>query len=139
MSHGQIEELAARFGDAAIPASEWTHEAHLVIGTWHVARLGPAAALDRLRAGIRALNAAHGTENSDTRGYHETITRVYVRLIDAFLRTRTPGEPLDDSIAALLAGPLAAREVVLRHYSRPLLFSPAARRDFVEPDLEPLP
>jgi len=135
----EIESLAARFGDAAIPATEWTHETHLVVGTWHVARLGPDAALARLRAGIRALNAAHGTENSDTRGYHETITRVYVRLIDAFLRARAPNEPLDDSVAALLAGPLAAREVVLRHYSRPLLFSPAARRGWVEPDLEPLP
>jgi hypothetical protein len=131
----QIDALAARFEAAAIPAAEWTHEAHLVVGAWHVARLGAAAALDRMRAGIRALNAAHGTVDSDTRGYHETITRVYVRLLAAFLGARPAGEPLDDAVAALLAGPLGAREVVLRHYSRGRLFSVDARRGWVEPDL----
>ena len=83
-----LDELAARFAAAAIPATEWTHETHLTMGAWHVARFGPDAALERLRAGIRALNAAHGTIDSDTRGYHETITRAYVRLLAAFLRAR---------------------------------------------------
>jgi hypothetical protein len=135
----QIDALAARFEAAAIPAVEWTHEMHLIIGSWQVVRFGAAAALERLRAGIRALNTAHGTVNSDTRGYHETITRAYVRLLDGFLRGRPPAEPLDDSVAAMLAGALATREVLLRHYSRAQLFSVAARRGWVEPDLEPLP
>jgi len=136
---GHIDELAARFQGAAIPATEWTHETHLTVGLWHVARFGADAALARLRAGIRALNAVHGTVDSDTRGYHETITAAYVRLLGGFLGGRPADEPLDDAVAALLAGPLAARDVLTRHYSRPLLFSPAARRGWVEPDLEPLP
>lgn len=135
----RIEELGARFEAAAIPATEWTHETHLVMGTWHVARFGPTAALERLRAGIRGLNAAHGTVDSDTRGYHETITRAYVRVIARFLQGRPASEPLDAGVAALLASPLAARDMLTRHYSRPLLFSIAARRGWVEPDLEPLP
>jgi hypothetical protein len=134
-----IDAIAARFAEAAISAVEWTHETHLVMGVWHVARFGPDAALDRLRAGIRALNAAHGTVDSDTRGYHETITRAYVRLVADFLRGRPRDEPLDGSVAVLLAGPLAARDRLTRHYSRALLFSVAARRGWVEPDLEPLP
>jgi hypothetical protein len=135
----QIHEIAGRFTAAAITAAEWTHHTHLLVGAWHVARFGAEAALARLRDGIRALNAAHGTVDSDTRGYHETITRVYVRLLDGFLRGRPAGEPLDESVAAILAGPLASRDVVLRHYSRDRLFSVAARRGWVEPDLEPLP
>ena len=135
----QLEALAARFAAAAIPATEWTHETHLAMGAWHVARHGAEAALERLRAGIRALNAAHGTIDSDTRGYHETITCAYVRLIAAFLRARPAEEPLADSLAALLASPLAARDVLTRHYSRPVLVSVAARRGWVEPDLDPLP
>ena len=134
-----IDTLAASFEIAAIPATEWTHHAHLIIGTWHVARFGAEAALDRMRAGIRRLNAAHGTVDSDSRGYHETITRAYVRLLAAFLATRAAGEPLAQAVAALLAGPLAARDVLARHYSKPLLFSVAARRGWVEPDLAPLP
>jgi len=135
----EIHEIVARFTAAAIPAADWTHQTHLLVGAWHVARFGAEAALARLRDGIRALNAAHGTVDSDTRGYHETITRTYVRLLDDFLSARPPGEPLDESVAAMLAGPLAAREVLFRHYSRPVLFSTAARRGWVEPDLEPLP
>ena len=138
-SLADIEALAARFAVAAIPSTDWKHETHLVVGAWHVARYGAEAALERLRAGIRRLNAAHGTVDSDTRGYHETITRAYVRVIAAFLRVRAPGEALDASVAALLAGPLAARDLLTRHYSRSLLFSTAARRGWVEPDLAPLP
>jgi len=39
----------------------------------------------------------------------------------------------------VLASPLAARDVLTRHYSKATLFSVAARRGWVEPDLEPLP
>jgi hypothetical protein len=138
-SLAQVETLAARFEAAAIPAPEWTHESHLLMGAWHVARFGAEAALERLRAGIRRLNAAHGTVDTDTRGYHETITRAYVRVIAGFLAGRPGDEPFEHSVAALLAGPLAARDLLLRHYSRPLLFSVAARRGWVEPDLDPLP
>jgi len=139
LSSPGIDALAKRFAAAAIPAAEWTHQMHLVMGTWHVARLGPDAALARLRAGIRALNAAHGTVDSDTRGYHETITCAYVRLLGAFVATRPAGEAIDGTLAALLASPLAARDILTRHYSRERLFSAAARRGWVEPDLEPLP
>jgi hypothetical protein len=135
----RLDALAERFAAATIPASEWTHRTHLTIGAWHVARFGADAAMDRLRAGIRRLNAAHGTIDSDTRGYHETITRAYIRLLGAFLGARPDGEALDASVAALLASPLAARDVLTLHYSKTLLFSVEARRGWVEPDLEPLP
>jgi len=52
---------------------------------------------------------------------------------------RADGETLDARAAALLASPVAARDVLTRHYSKRLLFSVAARRGWVEPDLEPLP
>src|SRR5580765_3535800 len=80
-----LDELAARFAAAAIPAADWTHLAHLRVGAWHVHHLGPEVALVRLRTGIRALNLAHGTVNSENRGYHETITAAYVRFIAQFL------------------------------------------------------
>ena len=138
-SLADIEALAARFEAAAIPATEWKHETHLIMGAWHVARHGAEAALERLRAGIRRLNAAHGTVDSDTRGYHETITRAYVRVIAAFLRVRAPGEALDASVAALLAGPLAARNLLTRHYSRECSSPSPRAASWVEPDLAPLP
>lgn len=134
----ELEDLIARFQARTLPHAEWTHRAHLAVGTWHVRRFGPDEALRRLRSGIRLLNDAHGTPNSDTRGYHETITRAYVHLIADFLATSAAAAPAD-AARALLRGPLAGRDALLRYYSKPRLGSVAARRGWVTPDLRPLP
>ena len=139
MNPADIDDLAARFAAAAIPRAEWTHEAHLVMGAWHVDRFGAAGALARLRAGIRRLNEANGGVNSATEGYHETITAAYVRLLAQGLAAQGSDAPLSDRIAALLASPLADKTVLSRHYSRELLMSPRARAEWVPPDREPLP
>jgi hypothetical protein len=130
--------LAVDFTAGVIPAAAWTHVAHIRVGTWHVARFGPDEALRRLRAGIRRLNEQHGTGNSPTRGYHETITAAYVRLIAAYLDRCPAAQPLAERARRLIEGPLGARDVLLRFYSRERLLSPAARADWVEPDLAPL-
>jgi hypothetical protein len=135
-----VQRLAERFQACALSREEWTHEAHLAVGLWHVVRYGREEALVRLRAGIRALNESNGVANSATGGYHETITGAYVRLLDAFLAARPAGgaDSLQDGCDALLAGPIADRKILLRHYSQGLLMSPHARAEWVEPDLAPL-
>jgi len=133
-----LAELAARFLDASLPRAQWTHQAHLRVGAWHVDRYGAAEALPRLRAAIRRLNEAHGGANTAISGYHETVTAAYVTLIAAFLAASDAGQPLDDRIARLLAGPLADRAVLLRFWSRDTLMSPTARATWVAPDLAPL-
>lgn len=134
----ELDDLVARFAARTLPKPEWTHLAHLVVGTWHVHRHGPARALELLRTGITRLNEAHGTVNDDSGGYHETVTRAYVQLLAEFVRTRS-GSPAADCVQAVLASPLAGKTVLLRYYSRERLMSVAARRGWVEPDREPLP
>ena len=75
-----LTRLVSGFTDATLTASEWTHEAHLAVGTWHVARLGRDAALEELQRLIPRLNLALGNVNDDHHGYHDTITRAYVTL-----------------------------------------------------------
>ena len=133
----ELNQLIARFEDATVPASEFTHAAHLVVGLWHAVSFDEADALMRMRAGILRLNAAHGTPNSDTRGYHETITRAYLVLLARFARANPDltGAPLAQ---ALLGSALAHREALFTYYSKDRLMSLAARRDWVEPDLRTL-
>jgi adenylate kinase family enzyme len=134
-----LDDLGARFGVSAIPATEWTHAAHLAVGLWHVHRYGAAEALLRLRRGIRRLNESHGGVNSGTNGYHETITALYVQLLAQFLDLTTSAHlSLDMRAIELLAGPLAARDVLLTFYSRDRLMSTAARAGWLEPDLRPV-
>src|SRR5687768_459807 len=80
----RTEELVRRFRERTLSKAEWTHAAHLRVGLWHVLRFPSGEALERLRAGIRALNETHGNANTDTGGYHETITRFYVLWIGDF-------------------------------------------------------
>ena len=134
----QLQDLAARFASAAIPKAEWTHAAHLAVGLWHVDRYGPEEALTRLRGGIRRLNDSHGTPNSTTGGYHETVTRAYVVLFTELLAAGAPGTLLAERLLAVLTGPLGARDALLEYYSREKLFSPHAREVWEEPDLHPL-
>lgn len=133
----QLDDLIERFHQVTIPASEFTHAAHLVVGLWHAATFDEGEALTRLRAGILRLNAFHGTPNTDTRGYHETITRAYLVLLTSFARAHAhlSGGALAQ---ALLASDLAHREALMHFYSKERLLSMGARREWVEPDVRPL-
>src|SRR5262245_21090730 len=104
-STSTTERLVQQFLDCTLPKSEWTHVAHLRVGLWHVRSFPPDEALARVREGILRLNAAHGTPNTDTGGYHETITRFYLLSIDRFLANADPHgtRSLDDLVAQLIA------------------------------------
>ena len=63
--------------------------------------------------------------------YHETITVFWVKAVAAIIR-RTTGDRLARVNAALEQ--LADKTIIERHYSRELLDSPMARREWIEPD-----
>ena len=134
----ELADLVARFRARTLPKHEWTHLAHLAVGTWHVHEHAPDRALELLRHGITRLNEAHGTVNSDHSGYHETVTRAYVRLLSAFIRTHD-GRDVAERAQALLVSPLAEKAALLRYYTKETLTSVSARKAWVEPDVEPLP
>jgi hypothetical protein len=133
-----LDEFARQFVAKEIPARLWTHGAHLAVGLWHVDRYGADEALRRLRQGIRSLNERHGKENTESAGYHETITCAQVMLLADFLARADPAVPLLERYAQLMASPIADRNVLLRLYSRDDLMSNHARARWTEPDLAPI-
>ena len=134
-----LDDLVTAFLSATLPRAEWTHEAHLRVGAWHVHHHGADGASSLLRERIRRLNDSHGTVNSATSGYHETITVAYARLIAEFLAAPAPPTAdLEARVAALLASPLADRAALFRFWSRERLLSPEARGAWLPPDLAPL-
>ena len=134
----ELDAFVQRFERAALLPEEWTHAAHLVVGTWYVYEYGAGEALVRLRAGITRLNEAHSTPNTETRGYHETITRAYVQLIAAFVVSQRSKGALA-CVCDVLEGPIGLRDVLFTYYSRSRLNSVVARKGWVEPDLRPFP
>lgn len=134
----ETERVAAAFLARTLPKPEWTHHAHLRVGLWHLITYPADEAMSRLRDGIRGYNDATGVANTETSGYHETLTRFYVLVIDAFLTEAGRSRP-PDALAEDLIRLYGDRQLPLRFYSKERLMSPQARRGWVDPDLLPAP
>ncbi|MEA3061401.1 MAG: hypothetical protein QOJ94_1182 [Sphingomonadales bacterium] len=122
-----------------LPKLEWTHEAHLATTLWLIVErpdILPERDLPQL---IRAYNESVGGVNSDTEGYHETITQCFVRAIRLYLGRTDPALPLVARVNGLLRSAEGRRDWPLCFYDPGTLFSVEARRRWVEPDLAPLP
>lgn len=128
-------ELWDRFTRQELAHDEWNHVLHVRTAFLHLLRWDFDEAHLRLRAGIIRLNHRHGLEESATRGYFETLTRVWLRFVaNAVARTHVA-----TSLELLARCPeLLDRQLPLRHYSKELLSSARARAIYVAPDKEPL-
>lgn len=86
-TRAELQVLVHNFETKTLPKEAWTHEAHLAVGLWY-AVTAPENMLARLRQNIRTYNAAVGGQNTETAGYHETITDFYVRLLIGCAKAR---------------------------------------------------
>ena len=132
MTDEEIARIAAGVIERSLPKREWTHAAHFACALWMLTHRDAAREMPGL---IRAYNEATGVANTDTDGYHETITQASLRAA----RSHLDGRPLSATLATLLAGPHGRSDWLLRYWSKAVLFSVQARREWVEPDLAPLP
>jgi hypothetical protein len=138
-SDADVAHVGEGLLSCTLPRAEWTHEAHLAATTYLLLR-HPEVDLDRELPGlIRRYNESVGGVNSDTEGYHETITRVFLHGVRLFLSEADPSEPLHELVNELLLSPMGRRDWPLRFYTPTRLFSVEARRGFVEPDIRALP
>lgn len=130
-------EHLRRFEDHSLPKEQWTHRAHLKVAYLYLLRFPYAEALDRLRAGIQAYNAAHGIIDTPTGGYHETMTQVWLQLVHTTLRQFGPADTADAFFDTQTQ--LSDKHAPHLFYSREHIMSPEAKRSFVAPDLTALP
>jgi hypothetical protein len=137
ISDAEIERIALGVVDRTLPKPEWTHAAHFATALWVLRRPGMNAERD-MPGLIRAYNLATGVANTDSSGYHETITLASLRAARDCLE-KTPGKPLHEVLNELLASRYGRSEWLLEYWSKPVLFSVMARRAWIDPDLEPLP
>jgi hypothetical protein len=138
-SEDELRAVAEAMMERRLPKAEWTHAAHVGVAVWMTTRC-PGMVPERDMPGlIRAYNEATGVPNSDTRGYHETVTRASLRATAAFLRGMPAEAAAHVACNALLESPLGRRDWMLAHWSRERLFSVEARRGWVEPDVAALP
>jgi hypothetical protein len=136
-SDAEIEHIGRGLLDCSLPKIEWTHAAHFAAAFWLLRRSEADAARDMPRL-IRAYNVATGVPNSDSSGYHETITLGSLRAARAWLLAR-PGAAAHEALMELLRSEYGRSDWLLSYWSKAVLFSVTARRGWVEPDIRPLP
>ena len=138
-SDAEIERIGEGLLARTLPREDWTHEAHLASTTYLLTRR-PEIDIDKqLPDIIRRYNESVGGVNSDTEGYHETITRLFLHGVRLFLAEAESHEPLHELVNELLLSPMGRRDWPMRFYTPQRLFSVEARRKFVPPDIRALP
>lgn len=131
--------MGERLVASCLPREEWTHEAHVAACLWLIAERPDLDAARDFPGIIWRHNDSVGTPNTDSSGFHATITHCYIAGVTAFLKRIDPAMRLVDKVNALLDAPEGARNWPLRFYSRDRLLSVEARRRFVAPDINPMP
>lgn len=118
------------FVNGRLGKDEWTHEAHLATCWVALRERTPAETLAYLRQAIQTHNCGIGVANTDTSGYHETLTVYYVTAVAQAAAADLP---------TLFADDHCGRKAPLEYWSRDLLFGTEARKGWVPPDLAELP
>lgn len=116
-----------RFEACTLTKEDWTHAAHLCVGAWFVSHSEPVEAGIRIRKSIRHLNECLGNKNTETSGFHETLTEFWIRAIRAHLAVHGTSMASLELLVALPAG------LWRESYSVNLPKDLVARREYVEP------
>jgi hypothetical protein len=132
-----IERLARAMMDCSLPKVEWTHEGHFAAALWLLRYRPDLAAPEAMRGLIMRYNESTDTPNTESGGYHHSITIASIRAAAHHLAGHDG--PLHEVLAALMASVQGRSDWLLAHWNRDTLFSVAARRNWVPPDLVPLP
>lgn len=133
-------ELLNQFENCTLPFQTWNHRAHVKVAFLYLRHLPFDTALEKLRAGIKAYNAAHDVPEGPHSGYNETTTRAFLQLIHATMQAYGELYPTTDAETFCRTHPQLLSTHVLRlFYSPERRGHPEAKVRFVEPDLAPLP
>jgi hypothetical protein len=119
--------------DASLPSGAFHHRDHLRLAWLAVRRHGADVAPAVVAHAIKRFAETHG----QARLYHQTMTDFWVRAVAHHVDQKPD---IDDFARFLEAFPgLLDRELPLRHWTRPALFTAEARARWESPNIQPLP
>jgi 2-polyprenyl-3-methyl-5-hydroxy-6-metoxy-1,4-benzoquinol methylase len=131
------DEFISAFEECRFSLRQWRHREHIRIAYLYLLRHPFEAALNKVRSGIQALNATHQVPDAIDRGYHETMTQAWMRLVHFTFEEFGPTETADAFLAEHTQ--LLSKRALRFYYSRARIMSAEAKRGFLEPDLAPFP
>jgi len=135
-SESELEKFVTAWRCGTLPKPCWTHAAHVGVAAYFAFEHDEERTFAILREGIRHYNTCVGTANTDHSGYHETLTGFWAREVGKLVRTGSFGSRLD-AVRAAIAAFGDDRYRFRLFYSFDVVGSVRARREWIEPDLDP--
>ncbi len=128
------DQFRCAFEALQLEPAEFDHAAHVRLAYIYLCEGPVESAVGRMKSALLAFLAHLGVGQAK---YHETITRAWIMAVDHFMEQSAP---CSSSADLLRINPqLLDSRIMLMHYSAEVLFSPAARQAFVEPDIQSIP
>ena len=126
-------QLLSAFESQSILNEDWSHEYHIRVAAIYLSQHSFDNALDKVKSGIKKLNAENEVPESQFRGFHETLTVGWLKLVEARLENSkvTSSLELIDQNTELLNPRLLSE-----FYSSDRLMSLEAKDRFIQPDLK---
>jgi hypothetical protein len=131
----EILALVEGFKARTLPAVLWTHQAHLITALSFHYHYSEMETICYLRSGIIAYNVSTGGENTPEKGYHETLTIFWCKILRHFF-TLNRNLSLVDLCNRFLGSDWSSKDLPMKFYTRDVLFSTQARAVWVKPNLE---
>ena len=133
LSPEECETFLSAFEDGSLPATEWTHQAHIAMATVYLNRYGDSV-LPHTRAAIRNYLLARGKPVAN---YHETLTIFWLAVVAEAMRGRQ-ALPQHQAVVRNCARFGAQSKLHDQYYGFDVFNSAEARSRWMPPDLRPL-
>jgi hypothetical protein len=130
----EIEAIVQGFETCSLSKADFIHRNHLTVALWYLKYNSFEDAAALMRAGLLRFIEHHDVPREK---YNETITMFWLKAVQAFIEKRRLGSQEADllSLTNELLQDYQDPGLVFEYYSRDLVFSPAARIYWVEPDV----
>lgn len=131
-NHFELSDRAfeVAFENCQIPATLFSHEAHLRLAWIHVSKYGLAAAEKNIQQQLEQFVTFVGAKDK----YHKTLTIAAIRSVAHFVGN-SHANKFKDFISEFPQLNKEFRALVANHYSFDIFNSQEAKRTFIAPDL----
>lgn len=124
----------AQFESCELPPTEFNHRGHIRLAYIYLAEHDDDEAYQLMRDSLIRFITHNGVDISK---YHETITRAWILAVRHFMENDSGADSADSFIDN--NPKMLDTQIMMTHYSAGLLFSDDARKQFANPDLDPIP
>ena len=134
-SEATLTDFVNAFETGTFPGKQWKHAEHIALAACYLHAMPVSEALERARDRIRAYNESQGGKNTEDSGYHETLTVLWLLIVDQAIDRKLSRVEAARAITTQFA---SQRDIYHDYYSFDLLTSREARARWIEPDLKDL-